>query len=574
MPDGSLLPSTQTTPRTALGDLSLKQVLAMIEADEALPVSKKTEWRCALRRLAKYLDKDLQHLPARLGALRYGMGQLHHARLGISKKSLQNLKASTKAILRYAGSIEGPNLRQVPLAPEWQDLFDRLETPRLRRGLSQLMRYCSFQGISPVVVTNRVIQDYIEALVEGSFIKKPSDRHRNLCKIWNEAAAQVPLWPSIKLEVPDFRRARRSLPDEAFPECFQADVEAYLAWLGGNDLLADDAPMRPCRERTCQVRRRYIYLAASAAVEGGVAVGRLTSLRDLVRPDIARVVLETYLKRTDDKVTTFISDLAGCLTSIARRWCKVPESELAELERLQGKLNQDRRTGLTDKNLHAIRLLKDPVNWARLRRLPQKLMSEALNAETATYRAAVKAQIAVAIQILIVAPMRIGNLAALSLSENVLQPGGFDGLVHLFIPDHKVKNGVPLEYPMPEEASALLLLYKRELRNRLKGANYDWLIPGENGHHKDERTLSDQITKTIERELGIHITPHQFRHAAAALILEANPGNYELVRRVLGHKNIQTTINFYVGLETAAAAKQYAELALRGVYSNEQKDSW
>ena len=145
--------------------------------------------------------------------------------------------------------------------------------------------------------------------------------------------------------------------------------------------------------------------------------------------------------------------------------------------------------------------------------------------------------------------------------------------MHLFIPDYDVKNGVPLEYPMPEEASALLLLYKRQLRSRLKGANHDWLIPGENGHHKDARTLSEQITKAIERERGIHITPHQFRHAAAALILEANPGIYELVRRVLGHKNIQTTINFYIGFETTAAAKQYAKLALRGVHSNEQEGS-
>ena len=32
---------------------------------------------------------------------------------------------------------------------------------------------------------------------------------------------------------------------------------------------------------------------------------------------------------------------------------------------------------------------------------------------------------------------------------------------------------------------------------------------------------------------------------AAALILEKDPANYGFVRRVLGHKNLQTTINFY-----------------------------
>ena len=54
-----------------------------------------------------------------------------------------------------------------------------------------------------------------------------------------------------------------------------------------------------------------------------------------------------------------------------------------------------------------------------------------------------------------------------------------------------------------------------------------------------------------------------FRHAAAAVLLEAYPGNYELVKRVLGHRNLNTTVKFYVGLETVAAAKQFAELVLR-----------
>jgi hypothetical protein len=65
-----------------------------------------------------------------------------------------------------------------------------------------------------------------------------------------------------------------------------------------------------------------------------------------------------------------------------------------------------------------------------------------------------------------------------------------------------------------------------------------------------DELLSDQIIDRITKELGIRVTPHQFRHFAAALILEKDPANYEFVRRVLGHKNLQTTINFYVGLET------------------------
>ena len=70
---------------------------------------------------------------------------------------------------------------------------------------------------------------------------------------------------------------------------------------------------------------------------------------------------------------------------------------------------------------------------------------------------------------------------------------------------------------------------------------------------KMPRRLSDQIADRIEKATGLVITVHQFRHAAAALWLKHHPGDYETVRRVLGHRNLQTTINFYCGLETTQA---------------------
>jgi integrase len=56
------------------------------------------------------------------------------------------------------------------------------------------------------------------------------------------------------------------------------------------------------------------------------------------------------------------------------------------------------------------------------------------------------------------------------------------------------------------------------------------------------------------------MTVHQFRHAAAAVYLHHNPGDYETVRRLLGHRDIQTTIKFYCGLETIAATEEFGRL--------------
>ena len=56
------------------------------------------------------------------------------------------------------------------------------------------------------------------------------------------------------------------------------------------------------------------------------------------------------------------------------------------------------------------------------------------------------------------------------------------------------------------------------------------------------------------------MTVHQFRHACAAIYLKHRPGEYEVVRRLLGHRNIQTTINFYCGLETTQANEAFGKI--------------
>jgi integrase len=212
-----------------------------------------------------------------------------------------------------------------------------------------------------------------------------------------------------------------------------------------------------------------------------------------------------------------------------------------------------------------IRQFKDPDNRARLRALPGKLFDEAMAELDALIQAAVKAEIALAIQIFLVAPMRLANLAALHLNKNVVRVGGLEPTYHLVIPPDEAKNDEPLEYPLPPVLNEMLASYLTVFRPRLYRAENPWLFPGGFDGHKAKGTLSGQIIELITKALGIRVTPHQFRHLAAAFILEKDPANYEFVRRVLGHKNLQTTINYYVGLETVDAVRKFSAMALEDV---------
>ncbi len=109
--------------------------------------------------------------------------------------------------------------------------------------------------------------------------------------------------------------------------------------------------------------------------------------------------------------------------------------------------------------------------------------------------------------------------------------------------------------------TALIERYVHQHRPALvRGSNEPWLFPGENGDHKTPSMFSGQITERVLKAVGIRITAHQFRHAAAAIMLRHDPGNYEFVRRVLGHTNLQTTTRFYIGLETAQATERFGRI--------------
>lgn len=229
---------------------------------------------------------------------------------------------------------------------------------------------------------------------------------------------------------------------------------------------------------------------------------------------------------------------------------------------MRAELDRHRSAGLTSKNLAFLRKIRNEDTRARLMEVPSILIAKARAAEDrAPTKAAVEAQLAVAIQILLYAPMRIGNLVRIRIGENLIRPGGPGAPYRIVFPEHDVKNRVELDFPLTEATTRLIEDYlERHHAVLLHGRRDDFLFPGEKSGHKGETTFAGQIAKAIKKTIGLEMTPHQFRHAAADLILTLQVGNYEPARQVLGHKTIATTMRAYVGLETARATQAYGEM--------------
>jgi integrase len=179
----------------------------------------------------------------------------------------------------------------------------------------------------------------------------------------------------------------------------------------------------------------------------------------------------------------------------------------------------------------------------------------------APIKAALTAQLAVAIAILSFAPIRLSNLVNIELEKNLIKPGGLNTPSWLVFPHYDVKNRVDLNFPFDQPLTDLIDEYIHEFRPAvLRGANGPYLFPGEGGAPKVANTFGSQITNRIEKAVGLRITVHQFRHAAAAIYLKHRPGDYEFVRRVLAHRSIETTTKFYCGLQTTQATEQFGKL--------------
>lgn len=318
--------------------------------------------------------------------------------------------------------------------------------------------------------------------------------------------------------------------------------------------------IRPCKEATIQTRRSVLRAAAKMAVRQGVPIESLTSLSGLLDPKVVEKVLDGYWRQDGETPRVFTIDLSWRFLSVARETKCLDEEGCERLDEMRAEMETYRQGGPTEKNLNLIRQVLDDRTWDKVINLPRRLMALAQQ-DHAPLKAALTAQIAVAVGILTVAPIRLGNLIAIRLEENLRKPAGPDSPYWLTFPDYDVKNRVKLEYPLDERLTDLIDEYIHEFRpTLLRGSNERWLFPGEGQGHKDKKAFSKQITERIEKSTGLRMTVHQFRHAAGAVFLKHRPGNYEVVRRLLGHRNIQTTMHFYCGLETTQASEMYGRI--------------
>lgn len=269
-------------------------------------------------------------------------------------------------------------------------------------------------------------------------------------------------------------------------------------------------------------------------------------------------------KRMERNRSFTLSIWPAGFVAIARETKCLSERECEQLWEIWNCLNVQRpEEGLTEKNLTFLQKVLTPGVWGRVVKLPFAMMEVARRQRHRPNRAAVIAQLAVAIAIEAVAPVRLENLTSIRLGVNLTKPDGPNSNYWLHFTPEDTKNNVRLQFVFKEYLTRLIDEYVQDFwPTLLRGRKEDYLFPGLRKGAKGKVSFSGQISARIYKATGLQMTVHQFRHAAGAIILKNRPGEFELVRQILGHRRLATTMRCYVGLETIQASEIFSSMVV------------
>ncbi|WP_162797875.1 hypothetical protein [Sulfitobacter sp. JL08] len=548
---------TAVSPFVSVKAPMLDSVIAQLSNMEDLSLTRRRDLKSALRSLARMLGRPPAEIPANINWLYIRVRKIVPARHDITKKRLANIKSDALKALELTGCSRKRADWLAPVSPGWSDLLGKIENKHDLWKLTQLAQFCSALSVEPHQIRDQHPHALLETLIAESFVNRPEHVVANAIKTWNRLKDQICDWPDVSLSPLPRKKEPWTFPIETFPNAFQSDVDAWLKRLGNPDLFDASGPSQALRPTTIAHRRFQIQEVASALVHSGKPMAEITSLALLVDMDNLKAALRWMMGRFDDKPTEAIKGVAVCLQAIAKHHVGVDAVHLDDIRGIVKRLGRD-ADGLREKNRQRLLQLEDSDNLARLLHLPTVLVTKAERLfATKPRKAALLVQAALAIEILLNAPMRVGNLASLNL-ERHLKPIRIkrEHRTHIHIPSHEVKNNVALDYELGKDATVLLNYYLEKARPVLLVERSDFLFPAMNGGSKRPNGVSNLIKTTILEHTGLTINAHLFRSIAGKIHSLVQPGDVTTLSHVLNN-SLRTAMKAYAQFERRSALEHY-----------------
>lgn len=548
-------PPEALRPTPSVAPLTLADICQLIAGDDGLSKARKSNLRSAITCFCRACNLSPADASANLAWVVEKAGQLHPVQLRKGTKRLANMRAEVAfAIKRYIPGLYGLRGQEGLVSP-WTELWSLLPASQARWRLSRFFKFLSLYGYNRMDLGDDLVARFRHWLETATTTKKPEVVVKETVRVWNRAAASVPGWPQQAL-TDIWRRTTYSWPWDALPASLRADAEAWLETLRHPDILDEHAPRKPLSEATIEARRFQIRQIHAALVHSGIDPDSLVELADITTLEHLRIVLRFHLDRGDGQASSQTAGIATAFVLIAQHWVRVEPTELAVMQALRRKVTPG-QSGMTEKNQTALRQFDSERNKRLLVKLPSNIHKRLAKKKTLTQDDARDCQAALALAILLCLPIRRKNLCQLDLERHFVRREDQDtARIFIEIPAAEVKNQEPAAFELNAPAIKLLELYLNRCRPLLAKHPSSRLFPGATpGAHKAPRNVSDGVKRLVFQSTGLRVTVHQIRHIVGKIVLDDDPSQFETVRRLFGHRSLDTTTRTYTGLSVRVASR-------------------
>ena len=539
---------------------TMAELLQVILDDPDIPEVRRRNVASSIRRFCAVLELKPEHASATFWFFREKLERFHPSKAGLKPHRWETIRSDVAFALKRIGLAPDQPKPRAQRSNAWTEFINEARALGFRHwGLSRLARFCDAEGLAPAAVDDGVMAAYEALLRTQTFKTKPQKHLRDVCVLWNRLAEAAPNLAIQSVSVTSNRQTYSPAWDE-LPLSLQQETEAWLTAMSQEaDLLSESGPIRPLRPASIKSYRYALLQAVAGLVQSGRPLETIDTLAALVGPDAATAALQFHLDRNGNKPSQMVAQIAHVLVLVGQHAVGVDSASLAKLKRYRSKLSPT-RSGLRPRPRKALRQFADRENIEKLLILPQIIHMRLSRKHQLTVADARLMQVALALELLLMRPIRRANLVALRLGEHVLKAGGRTLIV---LDESEVKNSVAHDYAIPPESARLLDFYVTRLLPLLGDNRLGFLFPGENpGKPKSAEQFGRFFRKTILAETGLEVYPHLLRHFAATLYLTENPEGLEVMRRVLGHRSAETTHRSYAGIHDQVAVRRFDELVL------------
>lgn len=533
---------------------------------ETLDGREKSRFKTALTRIKDLLGNQLVLPNRQLLADLPNRLRNHLREKGLKTESVKNYGYWCRRALEAMGD-HSEDLKEWNKLPKiFPDLIADPDDNQQRywKSYQRFKSWCMQNGIPYDALNKGIYREYQKHLLQSFSYLTARNYYSALLTIWRDRAKR---WQLIDLELPEMTRkgaGHYGMQRDQWPSGVRRDFERFFRFSRYGETI-NGRSSKDFRDLAAE----KAYAVVLSAYLGYLVNVQGTEVSDL---DLRAVI------GNEDWVLEFVRWHKE--TRMEGRDSNIHQRTLERFGILLDELWQDSLGATYKEYAHQIDpTRKEPRFEETLRSFPtvlraaQNALKEAKEfcqkpARTKTDRVkqAVAIHNALLFALLILRPLREGNIIDLTLGRGLLK--NRDGSHDLVVSSVEEKGRKPYRIAFPAVLEESLKEYLDQWRPVLNQKNSDRVFMTNRGGKLTPKLLIDRTTALGEKYLQISkMNPHFFRSLVVSSYLIQYPNQTETVRQLLGHRKLETTLKYYIHVHVLHASRRAAEFA-RETYPN------